>query len=217
MTGVFEPGQVVVHRQFTAARLACVRTGLVVAHDERGLLLWIARHNPVLDWRSADGRGIRDMPFTDWVRQDIVLADTQWRGPDILMFIPSDAYHAVWFFFDDNGGFSRWYVNLEDPSVLWRDGDLAGVDGCDHDLDLVAYPDGRWEWKDEDEFTERLALPEHYWVADEAAVRAEGARVLARFAAREFPFDGTWCDWRPDSRWTPPAVMPAGATQPRRS
>ena len=58
-------------------------------------------------------------------------------------------------------------------------------------------PDRSWGWKDEDEFAERLAFPDHYWVTDEAAVRAEGERVVELVEAGEFPFDGTWCDFTP--------------------
>ena len=67
---------------------------------------------------------------------------------------------------------------------------MAGVDIVDQDLDVVVRPDLTWQWKDEDEFAERLAFPEHYWVSDEKAVRAEGERVIRLAEAGAFPFDG---------------------------
>ncbi len=39
-----------------------------------------------------------------------------------------------------------------------------GSTSIDQDLDIVVAPDRTWQWKDEDEFAERLAVPEHYWV-----------------------------------------------------
>lgn len=78
-------------------------------------------------------------------------------------------------------------------------------------------PDRTWEWKDEEEFVERLAFPEHYWVPDEAAVRAEGKRVIALAEAGEFPFDGTWCDFVPPAQWRTPGRLPDGWDRPPRA
>ena len=55
-------------------------------------------------------------------------------------------------------------------------------------------------WKDEDELVEAARLG----YLDEAAVRAEAAKVLA-----EPPWPTGWEDWRPDPAWEVPA-MPAG-------
>ena len=209
------PGQLLVHRLFTHDRLACVRTGVVVGHDERGLRLWYATGNPGLVLQTSDGRRIRDLPFAQWVAQKRELVPMQWVGPDILMYVPPTAAHAVWFFYGADGTFRQWYVNLEEPAALWYDGEIAGVDTVDQDLDVDAFPDRTWAWKDEDELTERLALPEHYWVSDEAAVRAEGRKVIGLFTAGQFPFDGTWRDWRPDPAWQRPTSVPPVARRPR--
>jgi predicted RNA-binding protein associated with RNAse of E/G family len=120
----------------------------------------------------------------------------------------------VWFFRDDRDRFTEWYVNLEERALRWDDGDVAGVDVVDQDLDIVVAPDRTWRWKDEDEFAERLALPEHYWVQDEAAVRAEGRRVVKLIEAGEFPFDGTWTDFVPDPTWPVPRSLPPGWNRP---
>ncbi len=209
------PGQPLVHRLFTHDRLACVRTGLVVGHDERGLRLWYAAGNPGLVLQTPDGLRIRDLPFAQWVQRELALGPAEWVGPDMLMYVPPAVAHSVWFFYHPGGAFRQWYVNLEEPAVLWTDGELAGVDTVDQDLDVDAFPDRTWAWKDEDELAERLVLPEHYWVRDEATLRAEGERVMGLFTAAQFPFDGTWCDWRPDPQWRRPKVVPDAARRPR--
>ena len=76
-------------------------------------------------------------------------------------------------------------------------------------------PDRTWQWKDEDEFAARLREPADYWVDDEAAVRAEGERLVKLAEAGEFPFDGTMTDYRPDPTWSVPVDMPAGWDRPR--
>ena len=223
------PGRPVVYRNITGGRLVNVRPCRVVSDDDRGLLLWLARGSATAVEVAVDGRGIRSMPFTEWVGLDHHLAHGRWQGPGILKFIPPDVDHSVWFFYHDAGDtsaaasttgradareFAGWYVNLEERAVRWDDGDLAGVDAVDQDLDIVVAPDRTWRWKDEDEFTERLALPEHYWVRDEAAVRAEGQRVIKKIETGEFPFDGTWTDFTPDPSWPVPRSLPSGWDRP---
>lgn len=212
----FLPGRTVVRRYFKRGQLlGVVKTGTVVQDDRRGLLLWIPGGSPVGWLRTPDGRGLRDMPFPEWVLAEKAIKEQAWQGRGILVLMPPGAAHSVWWFWDAGGRFDRWYINLELPPVRWDDGDLAGVDTVDQDLDVVARPDGSWEFKDEDELAERLGYPEHYWVDDEAALRAEAARAIEVFRAGRFPFDGTWCDFRPPPSWTLPDGLPPGWDRPR--
>ena len=213
----FGPGRVIMHRNVRHGRIGWVRPARVVVDDERGLLLWLARGTVVVNEVSADGRGMRAMPFTEWIGAGHRLDVGSWQGPGVLKFLPVGAAHSVWWFRDDAGAFTTWYVNLEEPGVRWDDGDVAGVDIVDQDLDIVVAPDLSWQWKDEGEFAERLAFPDHYWVTDEAAVRAEGHRVVRLIEAGDFPFDGTWTDFVPDPTWPVPAELPPGWDRPAAS
>jgi hypothetical protein len=211
----FAPGRLIFHRNISPVRTGWVRLARVVADDDRGLLLWVAPRSPVITQVAADGRGIRSMPFAEWVTLPHRLRIGTWNGPGILKLHPPGAAHSVWWFRSpETGEFSGWYVNLEEPAVRWDDRGAAGVDVVDQDLDVWVPPDRAWRWKDEDEFAERLALPEHYWVPDADAVRAEGKRVIAQVEAGEFPFDGTWTDFAPDPAWEVPASMPSGWERP---
>jgi Protein of unknown function (DUF402) len=210
----FERGQLIVHRNVRNGRLGWVRPARVVRDDERGLLLWLARNSPVANEVTVDGRGMRMMPFTEWIASSYRLEQGRWFGPPLLKFLPVGAAHSVWWFRTAEGSFAGWYVNLEEPGERWDDGHLAGIDMVDQDLDIWVPPDRAWQWKDEHEFVERLAFPDHYWVRDEAAVRAEGERVIKLIEAGEFPFDGTWCDFVPDPSWVRPATLPAGWDRP---
>jgi hypothetical protein len=211
----FAPGRRLLHRQFVGDRLVFVRQAHVVEHGERGLLLWIANGSPLVVELGVDGQGLRDMSFAEWIRHPKALTTTVWRGPDILMLIPTGAAHSVWWFWDARGNHDGWYVNLEEPGVCWDDGGAAGVDTCDQDLDIWVYPDRTWEWKDEDELEERLAYPDFYWVRDADAVRAEGVRMARLVEEGSFPFDGTWCDFRPDPGWSPADHLPEDWDRPR--
>ncbi|GAA2472764.1 hypothetical protein Ahu01nite_046000 [Winogradskya humida] len=212
------PGTVFLYRNIDGPRLASVRPCRVVSDDERGLLLWLTRGTTVIVEETLDGRGIRDMPFTEWVTQPVRVVPSVWQGPGLLKFIPPGADHSVWFFQDEQEHFKFWYVNLEERALRWDDnsdgGGLAGVDVIDQDLDIVVRPDRTWQWKDEDELAERLALPDHYWVHDEDALRAEGLRVIKQIEAGDFPFDGTWTDFRPDPSWQAITDLPTGWDRP---
>ena len=210
----FEPGRLILHRNVRHGRIGWVRPARVVSDDERGLLLWLARGSAVANEVTADGRGMRAMPFPEWLGSAYRLQVGTWQGPGVLKLLPPDAAHSVWWFRDDAGAFTAWYVNLEEPGVRWDDGAVAGVDVVDQDLDIVVRPDLSWEWKDEDEFADRLAFPADYWVTDEAAVRAEGERLVKRIEAGEFPFDGTWTDFAPDPSWAVPTSLPGGWDRP---
>lgn len=211
MTVRLEPGRVALRRYFQQGEsISVVKFARVVSDDDRGLLLWVADGGPLRWLKAADGRHLRQMSFNEWISTPKRLWPGAWRGPGILILLPPEAAHSVWWLWGADGGFTGWYINLEQPSVRWRDGELAGVDTVDHDLDILASPDGSWQWKDEEEFLERQAFPEHYWVDDPAAVRAEGERAAKLLQARRFPFDGTWCDFRPDPAWTVPPDLPAG-------
>lgn len=211
----FASGRLILHRNVRKGRLGWVRPARVVSDDERGLLVWVERGTPVATEVTIDGRHLRGTPFLEWAAAPGYRPYlSSWQGPGLLKFLPTGQPHSVWFLRDDDGRFTGWYVNLEEPAVRWDDGGAAGVDMVDQDLDVVADPDRRWRWKDEDEFAERIVHPEHYWVRDPAAVRAEGERVIRRIEAGAFPFDGTWCDFVPDPRWSAPDDLPPGWDRP---
>jgi hypothetical protein len=213
----FQPGQVVLRRCFQRGQtISSVAYGRVVSDDERGLLLWIADGSPLAWLMPVDERSPHRMPFPELLRAPKRLEQRAWQGGGILILMPSRTAHSVWWFWRDaRDGFSGWYVNLEAPATRWCDGDVAGVDTVDQDLDIVVRPDRSWQWKDEEDFAERNAYPEHYWVDDPAAVRAEGERLVKLIEAGGFPFDGTWCDFRPDQAWMVPDEFPVGWDRPR--
>lgn len=210
----FRPGDLIVDRNTHLGRPVNVRAARVVSDDDRGTLLWIAQGTPMFVERTVDGRGMREMTFAQWQQHEYEMVPFSWNGPGILKFFRPGEHHSVWWFWEHSGDFQGWYINLEEPGLRWDDGHLAGVDYLDQDLDVWVEPDRSWQWKDEHELAERLAHPEHYWVPDPDAVWAEGRRVIAQVEAGLFPFDGTWCDFRPDPGWSVPTELPRGWDRP---
>jgi hypothetical protein len=70
------------------------------------------------------------------------------------------------------------------------------------------------EWKDVDEFEGRIGHPMYWNEAQATRIRAAGEELIRLAESARFPFDGTWCGYRPDAAWTVPA-LPAGVERPR--
>lgn len=120
-----------------------------------------------------------------------------------MRLVTESEWSSVWWFFDPDGTFRAWYVNLEMP----RGRTSFSTDRVDGALDVVVAPDRSWRWKDEDEADAAVACG-RITAADLVRLRAEGERMIALAEAGAFPFDGTWCDFRADPAWPAP-VMPA--------
>jgi hypothetical protein len=188
----------------------------VVRDDEAGLLLWLAPGTTVGYEVAVGGGNLRTMPLADWTACAHRMETGVWSGFGTLMYLPRGAAHSVWWLRNADGAFAGWYVNLEEPAVRWHDPRLAGVDIVDQDLDLLIGPDLVGQWKDEEEFEERLRSGARYWVADGESVRAEGRRVMDAAATGRFPFDGTWSDFTPPRHWKTPRTLPDGCLRPVR-
>jgi uncharacterized protein DUF402 len=164
----------------------------VAADDPQDLALWIAPGSP-LQRPEVLRVGVPALAEGSWEA-----IDTTWVGEGVLMLRRHGRRrHALWLFWHPSGAFRGWYVNLEE---WWQTAE--GVEAFDHQLDIWVYPDGRWEWKDEDDLAESVDLGIH--TAEEAAaIRAEGEAVIAHW-----PFPTGWEEWRPDPAWPVPELPP---------
>lgn len=211
----FEPGETVHLRHWQRRQLGMVFPLQVVQDTGDAVVLWAPTGTRGWHFDMPDGRGMTETPLPEWSASPRVPVPHE-VGHGVLSWHPRGRDYSIRWFFRPDGTFYRWYANLEAPSVSWRAGGMAGLDTSDWDLDVVIEPDRTWSWKDEDEFVARLATPESYWVDDADRVRRAGHEVVALVEAAAFPFDGTWCDFRPDPAW--PAIradLPAGWDRPR--
>jgi hypothetical protein len=210
----FVPGETVYLRHWQRDQLGLVFPMQVAAHREDGILLWAPTGTQGWHFNMPDGRRMDGTPLREWSAvQRVPVAHTVHHG--LLSWHPLGRDYSIRWFFRPDGAFYQWYGNLEAPAGLWRDPEVAGLDTVDWDLDVVIHPNRTWEWKDEDDFVTRLAMPDAYWVDDEQRVRRAGKDVIELVEAGEFPFDGTWCGFRPDPAWPAiPANLRAGWNRP---
>ena len=164
----------------------------VVRDDERGLVAWLpegseqlaATRATVVACGTARSRTGREL----FVRRDVDLVVTRWRGPGILRIVPTGVPWSIWYFFTDDGAFDGHYVNLELPHLRAADGG-ARTYTRDLTLDLWLDVDGTLWLKDEDELDAAVAGGA-YSAEQGAAVREVAragparARRTPRLAAR---------------------------------
>jgi Protein of unknown function (DUF402) len=207
----FAPGEVLVRRHWRGGRVSLMQVVRVAGDDEHGLRLWLPIGSPCWRLVAEDGRGHHDAAIDQL--PGARLARYSWTGSDVLIWMPENQSYSVFWFWAD-GMFSGWHINLEEPYVRWADRGCAGVDTADQVLDVIVRPDRSWRWRDEDEFHAKTGHPLYWTEAQAAQIRATGERLTKLAEASEFPFDGTWCGFRPDASWTIPA-LPPGHDRPR--
>ncbi len=198
------PGEVIAIQELWRGRLWAARPVTVVRDEGDLLVLWCPGGTR---WKVAatppGRRGPDDR--TGWysdllTRGDWVLADAVWRTP-ILWLLREAEWFAVWLSMLQGEGDWRWYVNLQEPFVRTP----SGIRATDLMLDVVVAPDRSWRWKDEADFE---ALLSHDLIdADTAGrIRRDAERAVERIERAEWPFDGSWLDWRPDPAWPRPEL-----------
>jgi hypothetical protein len=208
----FAPGEVLVRRHWRGGRLTLMELVRVAADDEYGLRLWLPAGSPYWRLVAADGaETIREGPATE--PHGARLVRQTWTGSDVLIWMPDNQPYSVRWLWED-GIFAGWHANLEEPYVRWADRGCAGVDTADQTLRVVVRPDRTWRRRDEDEFHALIGHPMYWSQAEAAQIRATADRLCKLAEARQLPFDGTWCGFRPDASWTVPA-LPAGYDRPR--
>jgi hypothetical protein len=173
----------------------------VLSDDGARLLGWLPLGTPVIRGVLADGRDLRDAPLHDRFRLPCTRVPGTWTGTSTIRLIEEDVHSSVWWFFSPVGEFTGWYVNLEFPRG--RQGRfLDRVDGI---LDVLVAPDGSAVFKDEDEALSAVDAG-RLTGAELDLLRAEGDRRIEQARRGDFPFDGSWIDFRPDPDWPAPQL-----------
>ncbi|MGH2401438.1 MAG: DUF402 domain-containing protein [Candidatus Limnocylindria bacterium] len=178
----------------------------VVNDDATGLVAWLAPGTPLLRPVLPDGSELRSVPAVEMFGAGRALRRDRWQGTGILKVAPTGEPWSVWCFWNADGSFRGWYVNLED--VHHRAGDSVATQ--DHVLDLWIEADRSVRWKDLDEL-QAAVIAGRYSAEDADRFRADARAVEEIVAAWSAPFCDGWESWRPDPAWPVPE-LPVGAS-----
>ena len=200
----WQPGDVVALRHLNAGRVSYVWPMVVAADSTDEVALYISRATPTRRRVLVDGSPLdRTLPYAERAALPWRLGEGTWFGSSVLQLAREGEPRSYWAFFEpETWRFEGWYVNLQAP--LRRT--AIGFDTVDHVLDLVIEPDlSRWRWKDEDELEDAVRVG-RFTPAEAARVREDGEAAVRALERREWPFDRTWHEWRPDPAWRVPEL-----------
>jgi uncharacterized protein len=138
----------------------------------------------------------------DYKEKQWELEKIHWHTNRLLFLLaPGRFYSTILFWDDESNQFVCYYINFQVPFQRSH----CGIDTLDLDLDLIINPDHSYEWKDIDDYEKgietAIILPE--WIQ---GIEESKQEIFARLEKRQYPFDGSWLDWRPDPRWSPPTL-----------
>jgi hypothetical protein len=204
---LFVAGATVVRRDVYGGRIWSATPKRVIADDGYSLVLarwpgvrmmgpvsWVASHR---DGTGAQRlRAVRELASGHWD-----LAPWIWSETTVLTLCEHGKSYSVERFLDADQNLRCWYVNFQRPYL--RTG--LGVDTFDLLLDLVVEPDGKYTWKDEDEYRHARRLRV---VRDADHIRVLQAReeVVELLERRQGPFADSWQAWKLDPSWPLPRL-----------
>ncbi|HEX9389561.1 MAG TPA: DUF402 domain-containing protein [Anaerolineales bacterium] len=125
-----------------------------------------------------------------------------WSTNRLLLLTEPEKYYSTIFFWNhESNEFLCYYINFQLPFQR----NQSAVDTLDLDLDLIIHPDFSYEWKDVNDYQKAIEneviFPE--WMRGIEAAKQD---VFEKLETRQYPFDGSWLNWKPDPCWSPPIL-----------
>jgi protein associated with RNAse G/E len=199
---MWQPGEVIAWRGIDRGRIWHVQPTILVKDSPGEIVMALLPGAECIAEESYPKGKKNGKRRWDFINRDWQLAKYTWKTNRLLLlFEPEKCYSTIFFWNDSSDDFLCYYINFQLP---FKRHDCA-VDTLDLDLDLVIHPDLTYEWKDEDDYQKAIShgviLPE--WVQEIDIATSE---VMDRLEKRQYPFDGSWLDWKPDATWSPPKL-----------
>ena len=202
MTEVWKPGDTVVWRGIYRDRVWHATPTTVLRDTVDELVLVLIPGTPCMaeeDYARGKKNGKRRWDFK---HEEWSLKPFTWHTNRLLFLLePEKFYSPVLFWNHESNEFLCYYINFQLPFQRGH----SAINTLDLDLDIVVYPDFTYTWKDIDDYEKGIEtgviLPE--WVNKIEAAKIE---VLDKLEKRNYPFDGSWLDWRPNPALTLPTL-----------
>jgi hypothetical protein len=196
----WEPGDVIVERGVFFGSVFIARPMRVVAHagDVLATSLTVGTEYYGLSATS------REAVIDEFARGEVTWGMKTWDTHNVLILAREGDPYSVQAFWNEEGRFVGWYINLQDE-LRWTD---IGYDTRDHALDLILGEDlASFIWKDEDELASLIELG--VFTADEGTqFRRDGEAVL-ELMHRGASWWAPWRDRAPDD-WGLAPELPHG-------
>jgi predicted RNA-binding protein associated with RNAse of E/G family len=199
---MWKPGDVIAWRGIYRERLWHVQPTILVRDSPEEIVLTLLPGTEcIAEETYARGKkhGQRRWSFVD---HEWKLAKYTWQTNRLLLIFEPEKYYSIILFWNHTSNdFLYYYVNFQLPFKR----NLSAVDTLDLDLDLIIHPDFSYEWKDIEDYQNAIA---HGLILSEwsSAIETATDEVMGRLEKRQYPFDISWLDWKPDPDWQPPRL-----------
>jgi len=199
---MWKPGDVVSWRGIRNNRVWHVQPSLVIKDSPEELVLTLLPGTECMAEETYPLGKKAGRRWWDFKENDWKLAKYIWRTNRLLLiFEPEKHYSTIFFWNHSTDEFLCYYINFQVPFKR----NHYNVDTLDLDLDLVIRPDFSIEWKDEEDYQKAI----DYGVVGldlMHEIESDTSDVLNKLEERQYPFDGSWLDWKPDPNWLSPKM-----------
>ena len=199
---MWNPGDIVIGRGVYRERIWHVVPSIIVRDTPREIVMAIVPGSECMaeeNYTRGIKNGKRRWDFKDG---DWRLEKSVWHTNRVLSIVEPGKYYSIMFFWNHySNKFLGYYINFQVPFKR----NPCGFDTLDLDLDIDIDPDFGFKWKDEDDYQKAI---DHGLISPEWMQGIETAKpeILDRIEKRQYPFDGSWLDWKPDPGWSPPTL-----------
>ena len=193
-------GEDVAIRDVAAGRILFAWPLKVVSDDGRGLIA--CQFPGALGMVTAGYPDDPDRLLRELASGDPTLVERAWQTTTTISLLVEDRWWSTKLMWEaSTGNFMCYYVDFRRP--IRRNG--ARVDTLDLGLDLVAWGNGTWTWKDEDHLP--LVRSVGWLQPDEEGCLDEARQaVVGAVEEQRFPFDGSLVELRPDPGSSAPVL-----------
>lgn len=199
---MWKPGDTVMWRGIFRGQVWHVQPTVVVKDDPNEVVLTLMPGAEcIAEETYPKGKKIAKR-WWDFKESDWTMAKYTWRTNRLLLILVPEKYYSTILFWDHQSNkFLYYYVNFQTPFKRTYN----SIDMLDLELDLIIHPDFHHEWKDLDDY--QMAIQQGI-ISPEHMHRIDGAKpeIFSGFEKRQYPFDGSWLDWKPDPSWMPPKL-----------
>jgi len=198
---MWEPSDVIAWRGIYRGRIWHVQPTILVKDSPEEIVLTLLPGTECIaeETYPKGKNGQRRWYFVD---HDWQLAKYTWQTNRVLLiFEPEKFYSTILFWNQESNNFLCYYINFQLPFQR----NHCTVDTLDLDLDLIIHPDFTYQWKDEDDYQNAI---EYGLISSEWMQGIEEAKpeIFNKLEKRQYPFDSSWLDWKPDRSWSPPTL-----------
>ena len=199
---MWKPGETVLWRGILNKRIWHVQPTVVVKDNPNELVLILLPGTECVAEETYVKGKKHSRRWWDFRNNDWTMAKYTWHTNRLLLLVEPEKFYSTILFWDhESNAFLCYYINFQIP--FHRNG--LNMDTLDLELDIVISPDFSYRWKDVDDYQKAIS---NGIISADYAREIDNAKseIFEKLEMRQYPFDGSWLDWKPDPGWEPPLL-----------